>query len=228
MRPPLPAAVLWDMDGTLVDTEPYWISAEMALAARDGGTWSIEDGYALIGRDLRDSARILRERGGIRGDDDTIITDLLARVIEQVREHGVPWRVGARELLFALREEQVPCALVTMSYQSLADAVLAQLPAGTFHVVVTGDMVAQGKPHPEPYLRAAAELGVDPTRCIAIEDSRTGLASAEAAGTTTIAAQLHVALDRAPGRSRVSSLEQVSVDDIRNMAAGVVLDLLDD
>lgn len=227
MRHPLPAAVLWDMDGTLVDTEPYWIAAEMALAARDGGSWNVEDGYALIGRDLRDSAHILRAKGGIRGSDDEIIADLLHRVIAQVREHGVPWRAGARDLLLAVRAAQVPCALVTMSYRSLADEIIAQLPHGTFQAVITGDMVTHGKPHPEPYLLAAAELGVDPTRCLAIEDSRTGLASAEAAGATTIAVQLHVALDRAPGRSRLSALEDLTLDDLRDIAAGVVVDRLD-
>ena len=99
----------------------------------------------------------------------------------------MPWRPGARELLAALNVRGVPCALVTMSWQHPTDEVVRQLPPGSFQAVITGDMVMNGKPHPEPYRRAAEELGVDPLSCVAIEDSPTGVASAEAAGCVVVA-----------------------------------------
>lgn len=222
----LPDAVLWDMDGTLVNTEPYWIAAELALAERDGGTWTPADGLALVGSSLTFAAQQLRALAGVRGTDAEIIEDLLDRVIEQVRVHGIPWRPGAAELLEALRQSGVPCALVTMSYAALAQVVLEGTPDGSFAVVVTGDMVARGKPDPEPYLTAAARLGVDPARCVAIEDSTTGLASAEAAGTRAIGVQLLVPIPAAPVRSRLAQLDQIDIDDLRRIAAGAVVDLL--
>jgi HAD superfamily hydrolase (TIGR01509 family) len=186
-----PAAVLWDMDGTLVDTEPYWIDAEYALAERYGGTWSREHALNLVGNDLIESGRYIREHMGIDLEPSLIVEELLDRVIASV-ERSVPWRPGAVELLASLQEHGVPCALVTMSYRRFAGPVLAALPEGTFAAVVTGDAVLRGKPHPEPYLKAARALGVDPADCLAIEDSNTGARSAEAAGCTVLVVPNHV------------------------------------
>lgn len=224
---PLPAAVLCDMDGTLVDSEEYWITAEVALAARHGGTWTHEDGLSLIGNSLPVSAQALRERAGIVGSDDEIIDELLAVVTQLMRERGVPWRPGARELLADMREADIPVALVTMSYRVLADAVAAELPDGTFDVVITGDEVTHGKPHPEPYLSAASAVGVDITSCIGIEDSPTGLASVEAAGARSIGIPCLVDIPPAHGRSRIGSLREVSIDDLCAIAAGHVIDRLE-
>lgn len=223
---PLPRAVLWDMDGTLVNTEPYWIAAELALAERDGGTWTPADGLSLVGSSLTVAAQQLRERAGVRGTDAQIIDDLLDRVVEQVRVHGVPWRPGAVEMLAGLRRAGVPCALVTMSYAALAREVVAAAGEGTFQVVLTGDQVTRGKPDPEPYLTAAARLGVPPDRCVAIEDSPTGIASAEAAGARVIGVQLLVPVLAAPGRSRLAQLDQIGVEDLRRVLAGQVIDLV--
>lgn len=219
-----PAAVLWDMDGTLVDTEPYWIEAEQILVAEHGGTWSQEDAHALIGNPLMVSAEYLRRHGGVDLEPVVIIERLLAHVVDQVRR-SIPWRPGARELLDELADRGVPCALVTMSWTSLAHAVLSRLPEGTFAVVVTGDAVQHGKPHPEPYLRAAERLGVDPRACVAIEDSITGLTSAEAAGATTIGVPHLLSIPPAPRRVVVPSLTDVDVDRVvdihRSARAGV-------
>lgn len=217
---------MWDMDGTLVDTEPYWIHAELELAARDGGQWTHEDGLTLVGNDLIFSAQQLRERGGIKGTDEEIVADLLSRVIAQVREHGIPWRPGAQALLAAITAAEIPCALVTMSYANLANVVVEGLPAGSFHAVITGDMVSNGKPHPEPYLTAAQTLQVDPSLCVAIEDSVTGLTSAETAGMRTLGVKFLVDIPAASARSRVATLEHINVDDIRAIAAGTVIDKL--
>ena len=222
----LPAAVLWDMDGTIIDTEPYWIDAEIALATRDGGTWTHDDGLTLIGKALPESAEILRERAGVKGSTDDIVDDLVRQVGHLLRTHGADWQPGARELLAELNAAQVPCALVTMSYTSLADILVELLPPNTFTAVVTGDMVTHGKPHPEPYLKAAELLGVDPAQCIAIEDSPTGVASAEAAGARVIGVPHFVPIDATPNRSRVSSLTKLTLDIIARIHSGDTIDLV--
>jgi HAD superfamily hydrolase (TIGR01509 family) len=201
----MPDAVLWDMDGTLVDTEPYWIESEHEVVARHGGTWSDELAMNVVGFDLLDAGRYIREHSGIDVEPADIVEQLLDRVVRRVEE-AVPWRPGAVELLADLRDNGVRCALVTMSYRRFVDPILAVLPAGTFHAVVTGDAVTQGKPHPEPYLKAAAHLGVDPARTLAIEDSNTGARSAEAAGCTVLVVPNHVPVLEGERRVFVESL----------------------
>src|SRR5262245_44679731 len=127
--PELPAAVLWDMDGTLVDTEPYWIQAEFDLVEANGGTWSREQALNLVGNDLLVSGRYIAEHSGIDLDPATIVEELLGRVTRRVEE-AVPWRPGALELLTSLREHDVRCALVTMSYRRFVAPILDVLPAG--------------------------------------------------------------------------------------------------
>ena len=176
-----PAAVLWDMDGTIVDTEPYWFAAEFEIVEMHGGQWSHEHARALVGSDLLDSGAYMRKHGGVDREPAEIVEMLLDRVVAQLRAE-IPWRPGARELLAAVNEADIPTALVTMSWKRFADQVVECLPAGGFRVSVTGDEVSRGKPHPEPYLLAAERLGVDPRDCVAIEDSPTGVRSALAAG----------------------------------------------
>jgi HAD superfamily hydrolase (TIGR01509 family) len=202
---PLLQAVLFDMDGTLVDTEPYWMAAEFALVESYGGIWTDEDAHALVGNALPASAEYIRERGGVPLPVDEIVERLLEDVIAAARR-AMPWRPGAVSLLTQLAERRVPCALVTMSYARLADTLTALLPAGTFATVVTGDQVADGKPHPEAYLTAAERLGADPAYCVAIEDSNTGVASAEAAGCIVVAVPHRVPIPPAAGRTIVDSL----------------------
>jgi HAD superfamily hydrolase (TIGR01509 family) len=197
------------MDGTLVDTEPSWIAAEYALATKYGGEWSDADALQLVGSDLLDSGRYIRERMGIDLSAECIVEELLDAVIEQVRIE-VPWRAGARELLESLRVSGVPCALVTMSYARFVAPIVAALPADTFAVVVTGDAVDRGKPHPEPYLVAARELDVLSGDCLAIEDSETGVTSAVAAGCTVLCAPLHVSVPPGPRRIVTESLVGLS------------------
>jgi len=221
----LPAAVLWDMDGTLVDTEPYWFEAEAELVQRHGGSWSHEDGLALVGNSLLVSGQLLISRSGVDLTPQQVVDALLEHLVQRVRSHP-PFRPGARELLQACVEAGVPNALVTMSYTVLADAVLQALPDGTFHTVVTGDAVTRGKPHPEPYLTAAARLGVDPRRCVAIEDSPPGVASAEAAGCRVLAVPLHVPIPASVGRNRLPGFEGLDVGTLGRLAAGSVVDLL--
>ena len=219
----LPAAVLWDMDGTLVDTEPYWIDAEFALVAEHGGSWSMDQARSLVGSDLRESARRLRTEGGVDLTIEAIVRRMLARVRAAVREH-LPWRPGAPELLAAVREAGVPCALVTMSWAELAEELVAALPAGTFSAVVTGDVVSRPKPHPDPYLEAARRLGVDPGACVAVEDSSTGVRSALAAGVPTVGVPHVVELEAAPGLVRVPTLAGLDLAFLAAVRAGTAVD----
>ncbi|WP_392542081.1 HAD family hydrolase [Oryzobacter telluris] len=216
----LPAAVLWDMDGTLVDTEPYWISAEHAIVEEHGGTWSDEYAHQLVGNDLMVSAVFIKEHGNVPWSPEQIIDELLARVVARVREH-VPWRPGARELLASLAEAGVPSALVTMSWRSLADAVVSALPEGSFAAVVTGDEVSHGKPHPEPYRAAARLLGVEAADCVAIEDSPTGVRSAVAAGVPTIAVPHVVPVPEQAGAVHLDSLAGITPELLAQHAATV-------
>ncbi|MFE5310873.1 HAD family hydrolase [Isoptericola sp. NPDC056573] len=222
--PTLPAAVLWDMDGTLVDTEPYWIRAEQELVAEHGGTWTHEQALQLVGNALTVSATILRDQGGVDLPVDAIVDRLLGQVVEQVREE-VPWRPGALELLTTLAEAGVPCALVTMSYSTLAEEVVSRGPDGAFATLVTGDQVTRGKPDPEPYLLAAERLGVDTAACVAIEDSPTGIASARAAGIATLGVEAVVPVPHLDGLSRAASLEKVDLATLARIGAGEVVDL---
>ncbi len=209
----MPAAVLWDMDGTLVDTEPYWIASEHALVAEFDGTWTDHDAHSIVGFDLLDGAVQLRDRGGVLLEPEAIVERLLDSVIAMARTE-LPWRPGARELLAECVRAGVPCALVTMSWRRLADAVLAAAPAGSFAASITGDEVTRGKPDPEPYLAAAQALGVDPARCVAIEDSPTGVASALGAGCATLGVPHVVPLVAAPGLIIVESLADLALADL--------------
>jgi HAD superfamily hydrolase (TIGR01509 family) len=199
------------MDGTLVDTEPDWIAAEFELVEEHGGTWSKQDALNLIGNDLLDSGRYIHEHAGIGLEPEEIVEELLDRVMAKVSA-TVPWRPGARELLRDLRSHGVPCALVTMSYQRFVTPILGELPEDSFEVVVTGDSVSQGKPHPEPYLTAARLLGVDPAHTLAIEDSNTGASSAEAAGCAVLVVQHHVEVPSGERRVFVDSLTELGAD----------------
>jgi len=201
------------MDGTLVDTEPYWIEAEHALAAEHGATWSHEQALQLVGSDLMDSGRFIAEQMGLSLSPEQIVDRLLDAVVGRV-EDSVPWRPGARELLASLREAGVPCALVTMSYRRFADPILAHLPDGTFDAVVTGDVVSRGKPHPEPYEAAARLLGVEPAATVAIEDSETGCRSAEAAGCLVLTVPLHVPVEAGHRRVHRETLAGMSPADL--------------
>ena len=211
----LPAAVLWDMDGTLVDTEPYWLAAEAELVASFGGTWTAEDGLTLVGSGLWRVAGILQHRG-VDLSEDEIVNRLTDRVMEQI-ETGVSWRPGALELLAELRDAGIPTALVTMSIRRMAEHVSSFIPFTAFDQIVAGDSVTHSKPHPEPYLLGAELLGVDAVHCVAIEDSTTGLASAVAAGAIAIGVPLHSPLEHGRGYTIWPTLGGRGISDISEL-----------
>ena len=212
------------MDGTLIDTEPYWMAAEIELVEAHGGSWTREDAVAMIGSSMSVAAAQLQARGVQLSVAQ--IADALNSSVRAAVAAGIPWQPGAHELLRALHDAGVPQALVTSSFDVLAtpfaDAV------GLFDAVVSGDTVERPKPHPEPYLTAAAALGVDVTACVAFEDSRSGLASAVASGARVVAVDSHVVLDPPPGVSRASSLVHVGLEAIGRIAGGQTLHLRGD
>ena len=222
---PAPAlqAVFWDMDGTLVDTEPYWFAAEKELMARFGVSWSDEQAMELVGNALPDSARKLQAAGADLGVRE-ILDTMLASVVRSVQQE-IPWRPGARELLAELNAAGVPNAMVTMSESTLAQVIADQLPEGTFRFLVTGEMVTLGKPDPEPYLLAVKLMGeelgtaVDLDRAVAVEDSLPGVASAKASGAVTVAVPNAVDVPGQPGITRWETLAGRTVADLEALVA---------
>ena len=222
---PLPAAVLWDLDGTLVDTEVLWREEEAALVAERGGSWTLEDGLALVGTALPVYARAL-QAAGVDLPGDEIIARLSARIIARQSE-SARWQPGARELVAALRAAGVPQALVTSSYRNLTGPAVRDA-GGAFAVVVPGDEVSRAKPDPEPYLLAASRLGVAPERCVVIEDSRVGVAAGLASGAHVLAVESEVELPDDHRLSVADSLLTMRLDDLARIAAGEVLELRGD
>ncbi|WP_354513439.1 HAD family phosphatase [Paenarthrobacter sp. 4246] len=217
---PLLKAVLWDMDGTLVDTEPYWIAAERALVESHGGSWSHQQAMQLVGQSLLHSAAVL-QAAGVRLEARDIVDTLSAQVIEQVRKE-VPWRPGARELLDDLNEAGIRCALVTMSEGPLAGVVVESLPKPYFEFMVTGDTVANGKPHPEAYLTAVERLRLDDPsltihHCVALEDSIPGATAAIASGVVTVGIPHQVPLPEDPRMVRWDTLVGRTAPDVQQL-----------
>ena len=197
-------AFLFDMDGLLVDTEPLWLETETEVMARLGAPWAVEDQEALLGGSMARAVTFMLARATRPATPRQVEEWLLDGMLRRAGEGRVVTRPGARELLSSVAAAGLPYALVTSSQRAFAEAVLD----GTgfrFPVVVTGNDVTAVKPDPEPYLLAARLLGVDPVRCVALEDSPTGVASASAAGCAVVAVPSLLPVEAAPGRVIVGS-----------------------
>lgn len=218
----LPAAVLWDLDGTLVDGERLWEIAHQQVARDLDGTlgpWALR---RLVGADLDTSVAVLLAETG-----HGATPELAARTREQLLAgvaalyaHGVAWMPGARDALHAVRRAGIPTALVTNTTRRVADLALDAMGREHFDVTVCADEVASGKPAPDPYLRAAALLGVDPRRCVAVEDSPDGALAAVSAGATVLIVPGPVPVPRGPGRVHLPGLTGFDAADLAGPGPG--------
>jgi len=204
-------AVMFDMDGLLIDSEPLWLEAETAVMARLGADWTTADQAQLLGGSLVRTVRYLLGKATRPASPGQVAEWLMTRVTELIRDRGVPLRPGARKLLAEVAAAGLPHALVTSSERGFMDAVLARTGL-RFDVRVCADDVSMTKPDPEPYLLAAKLLGADPARCVALEDSPNGVASAQAAGCRVIAVPSLIPIEPAPGRTVVRSLADLRAD----------------
>ncbi|HET9082640.1 MAG TPA: HAD family phosphatase [Trebonia sp.] len=212
------AAVLFDMDGLLVDTEPLWFETEIEVMARLGASWTKEDQKQLLGGSMPRTVSYLLGKATRPAPPETVERWVIDGMLARAAAGRVVVLPGARELLAEVAGAGLPYALVTSSVRLLAEAVLA----GTglrFPVTVTGDDVPVTKPDPAPYLLAAKLLDVDPAQCVALEDSPNGAASASAAGCRVVAVPSFADIPPAPGRLVVKSLTGLSLATLRALAA---------
>ena len=219
-------AVLFDLDGLLVDSEPLWTIAERDFAARHATTWTPAMKAAIVGTHLSFSVPTMLSLFGTpsaRAADPAAEAGWLLRRVAAEFARGVEVRPGAARLLAELRDVAVPAALVSSSYRQLVDTALAAIrsdgSAAWFRVTIAGDEVAPPKPHPQPYLAAAAALGVDPARCVVLEDSPAGVAAAEAAGCAVVAVPEVTPIPPGPRRRVVATLRDVTLDCLRRLVA---------
>ncbi|MEW9529627.1 HAD family hydrolase [Microbispora sp. NPDC049125] len=209
-------AVLFDMDGLLVDSEKVWFEVEAEVAVRLGGSWGPEHQERLVGGSWdRTVAYMLALTGADIAPE--VVGEWLIDGMESRLSTGVVAMPGALELLRALTDEGVRTGLVTSSLRVIADAVLKTISREHFEVIVTADDVTWTKPHPEPYLTAASLLAVDPARCVVLEDSPNGVASATEAGCRVVAVPSVVPITPAPGRLVMPSLVDVDIHLLRSL-----------
>ncbi|MFF5112485.1 HAD family hydrolase [Streptosporangium sp. NPDC000509] len=212
-------AVLFDMDGLLVDSEKIWFQVETEVMERLGGEWGEAHQENTVGGSMASTAAyMLRISGGDAGCAE-VETWMLEGMIAKLSA-GVEMMPGALELLAEVREEGLATALVTSSAGPIAEACLKSIGEYNFDHVVTADHVTRTKPHPEPYLTGARLLGVDPARCVALEDSPNGVTSATAAGCRVVAVPSVLPIPSAPGRLVVGSLLEVDVAVLRSLSLG--------
>jgi HAD superfamily hydrolase (TIGR01509 family) len=204
------AAVLFDLDGLLIDSEPLWYDVESAAVAELGGVWGHQHQAACIGGTLDASCRYMLDLTGSLTSVEELTDRLLTEMVRRFRS-SLPIHDGALALVDAVRAADVPTGLVSSSYRVLMDAALDVLGADRFDVSVAGDEIARGKPDPMPYLVACERLGVAPADCVVLEDAANGVISAEAAGCVVVAVPSVAPIPAAAGRHVVSALTDVDV-----------------
>ena len=205
------------MDGTLLDSEKLWDVSLEALAEHLGGTLSTEGREAMVGSNMAHSLTILFDDLGLSYTPDDLVSarEWLRAKTAELFDAGLVWRPGARAALDMVARSGMPMALVTNTERYLTERALGTLGRDRFAAIVCGDEVKLGKPHPEPYEKAAELLGLRPVDCLAIEDSPTGAAAAEAAGATVLVIPCAVAVPAGPRRVQRHSLEGITLDEMR-------------
>lgn len=211
-------AVLFDMDGTLIDSEPLWQRTEAKIVASFGKVWTEEDGDTLTGHSLFDSASLMIELKKLPLAPEKGVEMMVANMHELYVLEGVPWIPGARELLSELASAGIPTALVSASYEILVHDVCANAPKGSLEVMVTGsEPNMRQKPSGDPYRLAASRLNVPIENCLVVEDSAPGLAAGQDAG----ARLALVRSTEVPGipAARFDSVGHLHLSDIRELLA---------
>ncbi|MHA6800365.1 HAD family hydrolase [Bounagaea algeriensis] len=206
------AAVLFDMDGTLVDSEKLWGVALEDYAAHRGGALSEEVRETMVGSNMPRSMRLMLEDLHLPAAEEDIAAagEWVAGRMRELFAAGLPWRPGAQQALRAVRAQGLRTALVTSTIRSLTEQALQTVGREHFDATVCGDEVGgRNKPEPEPYRRACELLGLEPERCLAVEDSPTGVAAAEAAGCLVLVVPCEVPVPAGPRRVLRESLEGI-------------------
>jgi HAD superfamily hydrolase (TIGR01509 family) len=208
------AAVTFDMDGLLVDSEPLWFLAEAAVMARLGGEWAPADQHALVGGSMASTVAYLLARAQQPAHPAEVASWLIEDMVDLVRTRPLAALPGVLSLLAEVRVAGLPYALVTSSEPAVVDAVLTRLGV-EFPIVVCAADVHRAKPDPEGYRLAAAKLGVDAAQCIALEDSPNGVAAAEAAGYRVVAVPSVVPVPDRAGRVVLGTLAGVTLGQLK-------------
>jgi HAD superfamily hydrolase (TIGR01509 family) len=183
-------AVMFDMDGLLIDTEPIWMRAEFDLVTEWGGTWTPADQEAILGSSLPFASQYIKDRCSTSLSPKQVGRALYERFREYLAQTELVVQPGAMDLVGSVAAAGLPFALVSASERSIMDMITSRLyrrGMAEFPVTVAGDEVERGKPDPLPYLTAAALMGADPTSCVVLEDSRNGVQSGWSAGATVVA-----------------------------------------
>ncbi|BDT99217.1 haloacid dehalogenase [Nocardia sputorum] len=210
------AGVLWDMDGTLLDSEKLWDVAVRELAREHGHEMTDAVRHALIGASGPNALRIMFTGLGIEPTPGSLRAagEFLERRVTELMTGPIPWRPGAKDALAMVRAAGLSSALVTNTKRSLTEFGLDTLGRDFFDVSVCGDEVAHGKPEPDVYLRAAELFGLAPEQCVAVEDSPTGARAAQAAGCALVVVPCEIPVPDAPGRLFRDSLLGLTVADL--------------
>ena len=214
-------AVLFDMDGTLVDSEKLWDISLAALYSELGGRLTPEVRASMVGGAAEDTIRTVYTDLGLdldpvaMAESDRWLHDYTADLFDG----GLPWCDGAQQIVEALAAEGTPIALVTNTQRALTDRALNSIGREYFSATVCADEVPRGKPAPDAYQRAAALLDLPPSACLAVEDSVTGTAAAERAGCPVLVVPNDVAVPIGPRRRHISSLAEIDVTDLRRFHA---------
>lgn len=207
------SAILFDMDGTLIDSEPLWLKAEIEVMAEVGCHWDEQDQINCLGGPAERTERYMQERSQYIKPYGYFI-NRLHEVMRARITNELDLIPNALSLLKECKDAGIKTALVTASSRDLMTIVLKRFPPGTFDVVVSGDDVEKSKPDPAPYLLAAKQLSVDILKCLVLEDSITGVQSGLSSGAKVIGIPHLVQMSEHPNLRVISSLDEITLSDI--------------
>lgn len=210
--PPLIAAIFFDMDGLLVDTEPLWLESERELMSRFDIQWRHEDQIHCLGGPMEKVGKYMSELAGHREPSEYFIEELIELMVEKL--HDIQLMPGLRALLNEVSERALPCALVSASPRRIVDAVLTALGEHPFAFSISADDVERSKPHPDPYLHAARRFDIEISQALIIEDSPTGVSAARSSGAWVIAVPQITPIDPAPRSAVISSIAEHTIDSL--------------